>query len=842
MKLIRLHIENFGGLHDFSMSFHDGINTIRHQNGWGKSTLAAFIRVMFFGFDGEARRTSERERTRYRPWQTGVYGGQIVFEADGRHYRIERVFREKKADDSFFLYDDDTNLESLDFTDNIGEELFRIDASSFEKTVFIRQLKLRTEMTSSINAKIAAMEDETADLGKYETAQDILKRQCSRLSPYRSTGEAARLKAETERLKAEVYRKDEIASAIEDTEAELKRIASEKAESEAEEKKIHEEMSGWNDYLETRSVWQRYEDLKITTKEKYDRLEAELAYFPKEVPSLKEAKEYQDKAEEWYLAEEVIRRTDLSQEERSRMAELRMLFQNGIPTEDDIRTLERDVRSIRDYADASMSANERADLAALKAKYNGKNPDPSAADKAIAQLHKANTKELKLPDQRKIISDRTTILLLFLLMTIAGILMYFTSYRTAAVILMVIGVLGILALLVFLYTGSGRTIRRRIAKDEDFIDRTYKESGKLLKSYGIKTKEENYLQALYDLRNELQVYQNLSSKDLNGPSIEKEELKSTMQSLMHTLNRYYGEDRTEHISDRAERLKSDRSEYIALLERYAKLADSSKRTNVMKREVANYITFAGMEPREDLYDQMREITDQIEKVTGLLKDYRRSRRELESYRTKHNMNNEDGKPLRTTGELTESFENCQSRIRGLDEEREKKLNELDELERQMNAIRAAETELTDAEDRLAEASEGYRVAELAGKFLESARNSFNSVYLDTIRNSFNRYVRMLGDTKTEYIIDTDLNISVRSYGENRSLSMQSEGMQDLAGLCRRAAMVDAMYSYEKPFLIMDDPFVNFDEDRIAGGLELLDELSEQYQIIYFTCHESRCPL
>ena len=63
MKLISLQIDNFGTLKDYKYLFQDGINTIVHENGWGKSTLAAFIRVMFYGFDNEGKRSElENER------------------------------------------------------------------------------------------------------------------------------------------------------------------------------------------------------------------------------------------------------------------------------------------------------------------------------------------------------------------------------------------------------------------------------------------------------------------------------------------------------------------------------------------------------------------------------------------------------------------------------------------------------------------------------------------------------------------------------------------------------------------------------------------------------------
>ena len=89
MKLIKCHIENFGKLSDFTYDFTDGCNTVCEENGWGKSTLAAFLRVMLFGFRNEGKRDPlENERKRYSPWQKGVYGGELQFESEGKQYSV----------------------------------------------------------------------------------------------------------------------------------------------------------------------------------------------------------------------------------------------------------------------------------------------------------------------------------------------------------------------------------------------------------------------------------------------------------------------------------------------------------------------------------------------------------------------------------------------------------------------------------------------------------------------------------------------------------------------------------------------------------------------------------
>ena len=47
MKLISCTIENFGKLNNVTYDFSGECNTICEDNGWGKSTLASFIRVMY---------------------------------------------------------------------------------------------------------------------------------------------------------------------------------------------------------------------------------------------------------------------------------------------------------------------------------------------------------------------------------------------------------------------------------------------------------------------------------------------------------------------------------------------------------------------------------------------------------------------------------------------------------------------------------------------------------------------------------------------------------------------------------------------------------------------------
>lgn len=62
---------------------------------------------------------------------------------------------------------------------------------------------------------------------------------------------------------------------------------------------------------------------------------------------------------------------------------------------------------------------------------------------------------------------------------------------------------------------------------------------------------------------------------------------------------------------------------------------------------------------------------------------------------------------------------------------------------------------------------------------------------------------------------------------------------DLSNLSVRFALLDVLFPNEKPVLILDDPFVNLDAKKIDAARKLIRKEAEDFQIIYFTCHESR---
>lgn len=124
--------------------------------------------------------------------------------------------------------------------------------------------------------------------------------------------------------------------------------------------------------------------------------------------------------------------------------------------------------------------------------------------------------------------------------------------------------------------------------------------------------------------------------------------------------------------------------------------------------------------------------------------------------------------------------------------------------------------------------------------LEQAKSSFTAKYTEPVMQGFRKYYRILTGTECEnYQMDANTRLQVVEGNMPRDIRNLSLGNRDLIGICMRLALVEAMYEEQKPFLILDDPFVNLDENRTKGAMRFLTEIAKEYQVIYFTCHGSR---
>ena len=159
MKLKKLHIISFGGLKNLQLELEDGLNCIYGDNEKGKTTLMAFIKMMFYGNERGSTQISKNVRKKYTPWDGSQMAGSIEFETNGKCYKLEREFRSSNSTDKVSLTDLSLG-EKQTVEGDIGVKLFGLSAGAFERSIFIGQLGFPdsdASAESELNARLSNM-------------------------------------------------------------------------------------------------------------------------------------------------------------------------------------------------------------------------------------------------------------------------------------------------------------------------------------------------------------------------------------------------------------------------------------------------------------------------------------------------------------------------------------------------------------------------------------------------------------------------------------------------------------------------------------------------------------
>lgn len=180
MRFISCHIAGFGKFVNRSFDLSQNIVLIKAENGWGKTTLAAFLESMLFGLDnGRSKAVSANDRIKYEPWTGGVFGGSLVFSYAGKTYRIERTFGKTLAQDTAKIYDSNRML-CYDFgekAERLGERIFGMDKESYQKSAYIPQGGVETgslpdTLKNRLLTLLSAQKTENGELGAVERLEN----------------------------------------------------------------------------------------------------------------------------------------------------------------------------------------------------------------------------------------------------------------------------------------------------------------------------------------------------------------------------------------------------------------------------------------------------------------------------------------------------------------------------------------------------------------------------------------------------------------------------------------------------------------------------------------------
>ena len=804
MRLIRCHVENFGKLRDYTVDFEKGCNIFQEPNGWGKSTLAVFLRVMFFGFGGEnKRKEAENERKRFQPWQGGVYGGQIIFETDGKRYLAARIFGNKKQNDVFELRDADTNLESRDFTENLGEEIFQINSESFQRTIFIGQNDCVTHSTDNINARIGNLADNMEDLDCYEKAAGLLQEQMNRLNPRRKTGEIYQINDRITRMQTEIAAGAVLENTMEQADAAIRRetgLLDRKTEERKSLDILREKVSRTKDLEGKRMV---YRQLCEDCAEKEALVKKKEEAFPGEIPREEEIRECMEACDRMEQAGRGMEISRLTGEELRCLENWRTIFDEdpdgsaGGACEEGDRNMEQ----------LRKEAGEVSELIRMMTEAGNREKVRSIKQAALETMKAARREDRGEEKKHPVL-------------LIAGA---------------VLAVLGGILCTGYVLPGAGLIVAGVILAAAGIVEQRPGRSGETTE------KDDSSLQAVRDMEEELRQdelfireteRQAAEYLDRRGENIPAAAVADRLREIL------------EELIGKEKEMSGFRRQYSELKARQEKYQDFCKQYTSEQQEILGKLRGMGFIPMDHSRMQLQGIWQDYTDWKYSFHSLEEARRKKQKFETENDMDRISAAAVgtdmptleelnRQAGILDETIEQIRGQLRGYEDQMESLREKYDAWTEEKNLLEKEK-------EKLAGKNADYRHICMAREYLARAKGNLTARYMEPLMDGFSRYYNMILDAGAErFSIDADINIMAKEQGMQRELQYLSTGWQDLAGFCMRLALADAMYQGEKPFLILDDPFVNLDDEKKEGGLRLLEKAAEEYQIIYFTCSESR---
>ena len=779
MKLIKCYIENFGKLHNYSYNFEDGLNIIKEENGFGKTTFATFIKSMFYGLDSAVNvKTEKSDRKKYYPWQGGNYGGNIEFEIDNKQYKIERFFGKKASEDTFKLYNLSTNLESNDYTENIGEEIFKINKSAYERSTYIPQGQIQIEMEDSLSAKLGNVLESDNDIN---TSEDAIKKLNESKKVFKKDKGKGGLIDESKDKLFELQRK------LENSKTDLETLDARKEQLNIkieEIKQLDEKRENAQKILANKIE----QDRQMAKKQTYN------TYL-----------ENYNSAEEKYL-------------------KLKEFFSNGVPEDIELeilakknQELEKTKIEINNY---NFSEEEKNTLLELKNIFDGKNITLDDIDKSIVYCSKVqeienNINKLKLEEENakktldKINAEKkkNKISVIFTILGIVcfiiGILFVVLNLqRVAGIILIAIGM--VVSILSFVnksknikeehtqYKDTIKNISEKINQAKVENEKMNLEINRVLESFYPKSEENSArILNLTNLKEKLSLYKKLQ--------IEKSQKESLLQNA---------------------------------------IIKKQKLENDLKTEFLKYF-----DSIEDSYSNLlQKLIIQKNEFESTVKQYQVAKNDKSDFESKNNI--EEIQNIKEISDISEedlknSINQYNIQIDRLVDEKNQIKNQIEFLENKIDEYDYLESDIEALKEEIDSYTEKYETLKSTEQLLKKAKESFSSSYLQDMIQGFNKYLDIIDNKNMNTNVDIKLDVKVDVNGAQKEIKYFSAGYKDLIYICMRFSLINALFKEESPFVVLDDPLVNLDEEKIKKALEVINKFAEKYQIIYFVCNESR---
>ena len=834
MKIISCHIENFGKLNNKDYSFDKDITVFAEENGAGKTTLAAFIKAMLYGLSSYTKSTKNFcDRQRYYPFGGGKFGGNLTFEKGGDIYRIERFF-DKKSDtkDELAVYRNNTPIKSVG---NFGEEIFGLDEDSFIRTAFITADDIDGGASSNIGEKITGRVFKADGAGVEEALSALEKKRKTLKAARGGGGEIDRKKEERRTLLNEIAGLEDIDNALTAKYHDRNKLADEIGELEKRLEKLNEDKI-------VAEKWARYDEEIAELNSKRKELAEISSRYKKGLPSAEEINSAEESYATFSRNKGVLENTQFSKEDR--LNELAEKFSGGVPDDEVFEKCGALLDSSSKLsAEAEQIANTFDSKKAEKLNDIFRHGLPDEAElekaKAVAERYRANDLKLKTPALAQAAPKKNNTPLLIgagvsALVLIAGIALIFFNL-IAGIVLLAVGALGLVfcGILIALRKNGAQPVQidtelvQALTADEQIL-RGY------LAPYGYYS--DSVISSFTQFLADLEEYKILLSEreEKKGLTESKAKQAEEQSKEVFAILKRYGYT-VENARAGLDTMRGEASEYKLLLSQRESTEEKRDSLAAENKEILKNITDLLNKYCLELSDAegLRKIADDIKNAERLEREIKDKEQKAQSYKEENGLSERVAEQPEDLSEVRESLAEKRKALGLID-------SQIADDEAHLELLPEKRVQKEEVERVIERDIRTVKILSAAEELLALSHKKLCDKYVAPVKDSFIKYSDGIEKALGEKLVMTaDFEVSFEFSGEIKSRKHLSSGQLAVCGLCLRLALVDNIFKDEKPFVIMDDPFLGLDKENMKKTAKAVKELCGDVQIIYFCCHESR---
>ena len=301
-------------------------------------------------------------------------------------------------------------------------------------------------------------------------------------------------------------------------------------------------------------------------------------------------------------------------------------------------------------------------------------------------------------------------------------------------------------------------------------------------------------------------------KDRNY-GIKKEEIKKLKENREKVIvNLKTREDRIEKLKEELKRIK---------IENNAKDLEDFKLGLDKKKKY------------EELIKEKESKTQILQKILGN-STFKEIEEEIKSYDYEDLIDIEDIDKF----DLIQDIEDIKFNLQKYWDTNSRLEERIENLNRDVKEILVVEEEIERLKVEIEDYENEIKSINLAKETIENISKEIHHQFAPTINKEVSEIISIISDGRYKEVkVDEDLNISIENPNTQEIVPIESlsGGTMDQLYFALRFSIISSIKGQSLP-LILDDCFIQYDDERLKNIIKYLHQISHERQIILFTCH------